>query len=171
MEQTIRTEADKQLVPAVCTQCGAQLEVDPTQEAAVCKYCGTPFIVQKAVNNYNIQHATIEHADNVTIEMKSKTESVLDFMGKQLSESREVRREERKASRELEKTMFTTFFKIFGIIAVLSLICYFVALAFGFFDGAPEPEKTEQAAFFIESSVPDLYPCDQNGPQFDFDVS
>ena len=42
------------LVPAVCTQCGAALEVDPTQEAAVCKYCNTPFIVDKAIQNYNI---------------------------------------------------------------------------------------------------------------------
>ena len=29
------------LVPAVCTQCGAALEVDPSQEAAVCKFCNT----------------------------------------------------------------------------------------------------------------------------------
>ena len=28
------------LVPAVCTQCGGQVEVDPKQEAAVCKYFG-----------------------------------------------------------------------------------------------------------------------------------
>ena len=37
------------LVPAVCTQCGAALEVDPTQEAAVCKYCNTPFIRQSRI--------------------------------------------------------------------------------------------------------------------------
>lgn len=40
-------------VPAICTQCGAQLEVDNTQEAAICKYCGTPFIVEKAINQYH----------------------------------------------------------------------------------------------------------------------
>lgn len=42
------------LVPAKCTNCGGALDVDPNQEAAVCKYCGTPFIVEKAINNYNI---------------------------------------------------------------------------------------------------------------------
>ena len=31
------------LVPAICTQCGGQVQVDPSQEAAVCQYCGTPF--------------------------------------------------------------------------------------------------------------------------------
>ena len=57
-------------VPAVCPKCGGQLEVDPSQEAAVCKYCGTPFIVDKAIQNYNISHARIEHADKVTVDLK-----------------------------------------------------------------------------------------------------
>ena len=35
------------LVPAVCTQCGAALEVDPSQEAAVCPYCNMPYIVER----------------------------------------------------------------------------------------------------------------------------
>lgn len=42
------------LVAAKCTNCGGALEVDPTQEAAVCKYCNTPFIIEKAINNYNV---------------------------------------------------------------------------------------------------------------------
>ena len=61
------TTQETKFVPAVCPKCGGQLQVDPTQEAAVCQYCGTPFIVDKAINQYNIQNATIEHADNVTI--------------------------------------------------------------------------------------------------------
>ena len=40
------SEKKTNLVPAVCTQCGAKLEVDPDQEAAVCPYCGTPFITE-----------------------------------------------------------------------------------------------------------------------------
>lgn len=42
------------LVPAICTQCGAQIEVDDTHEAGICKHCGTAFITEKAINNYNI---------------------------------------------------------------------------------------------------------------------
>ncbi len=51
------------LVPAKCTQCGANIKVDSTKEASVCEYCRTPFIVEKAINNYNnnisINNATI----------------------------------------------------------------------------------------------------------------
>lgn len=51
------------LVAAKCTQCGANIEVDDTKEAGICKYCGTAFITEKAINNYiinntyNIQNA------------------------------------------------------------------------------------------------------------------
>ena len=38
------------LVPAICTQCGAQIDVDDTHEAGICKFCGTAFITEKAIN-------------------------------------------------------------------------------------------------------------------------
>lgn len=41
------------LVAAKCTQCGANIEIDNTKEAGSCKYCGTAFITEKAINNYN----------------------------------------------------------------------------------------------------------------------
>ena len=41
------------LVPAKCTQCGANIEIDDTKEAGICQYCGTAFITEKAINNYN----------------------------------------------------------------------------------------------------------------------
>ncbi len=40
------------LTPAKCTNCGAALELDPSKDAAVCPYCHTPFVVEKAINNY-----------------------------------------------------------------------------------------------------------------------
>lgn len=46
------------LVPAICTQCSARLEVDPNCESAVCQYCGTRFVTEKAINNYNITYET-----------------------------------------------------------------------------------------------------------------
>ena len=42
------------LVPAKCTQCGASLQVDNSLDAAVCQFCNTPFIVEKAINNYTV---------------------------------------------------------------------------------------------------------------------
>lgn len=41
------------LVPAICTQCGGKIEVDDTKEAGICQACGTPFITEKVINNYN----------------------------------------------------------------------------------------------------------------------
>lgn len=52
-------------VAAKCTQCGANIEVDDTKEAGICKYCGTAFVTEKAINNYiinntiNIQNAQL----------------------------------------------------------------------------------------------------------------
>lgn len=44
------------LVNAKCTNCGAPLEVDHAKDAAVCSYCGSAFIVEKAINSYNISN-------------------------------------------------------------------------------------------------------------------
>ena len=40
-------------IPAKCTQCGAEITVDDTKDAGICKYCGTAFVTEKAINNYN----------------------------------------------------------------------------------------------------------------------
>lgn len=57
------------LVPAKCTQCGASIEVDNEKEAAICAHCGTAFIVEKAINNYNITNNITNHihADVVNV--------------------------------------------------------------------------------------------------------
>ncbi|MBR4484416.1 MAG: hypothetical protein IKO97_04345 [Erysipelotrichaceae bacterium] len=118
------------LVPAVCTQCGAALEVDPSQEAAVCKFCNTPFIVEKAINNYTVQHANIEHADNVTIDLKGSVNSVLDFAGKQLEKSREASRERRRLEHEESKVMMATMWKWMGIMMVAMMIIWAIMTIF-----------------------------------------
>lgn len=53
------------LVQAKCTNCGANLEIDNTKDAAICPYCGTVFIVEKAINNYNTTNQI--HAGTVNI--------------------------------------------------------------------------------------------------------
>lgn len=40
-------------VAAKCTECGGNLQIDSTKDAAICPYCGTPFVVEKAINLYN----------------------------------------------------------------------------------------------------------------------
>lgn len=40
------------LVAAKCTNCGCVLEVDSTKDAAICPSCNNPYVVEKAINNY-----------------------------------------------------------------------------------------------------------------------
>lgn len=42
------------LVPAKCTSCCGTLEVDAELKAAICPHCGSAYIVQEAINQYNI---------------------------------------------------------------------------------------------------------------------
>ena len=134
------------LVPAICTQCGGQVQVDPSQEAAVCQYCGTPFIVEKAIQNYSIQNAKIEHVDTVNINTKSTAESFFSFLGKQMSESREVRREERREQRAADRESQKMFLKIFGYMMIgmfVLAIVMFIIQAIRGDSGEDEPDTQE----------------------------
>ena len=42
------------LVNAKCTNCGGVLQVDDSKEAAICPFCESAYVVEKAINNYNI---------------------------------------------------------------------------------------------------------------------
>lgn len=61
------------IVAAKCPNCGGVLEVDIEKDAAICKYCNTPFIVEKAIENYNItnNYTTVNNttinAENINI--------------------------------------------------------------------------------------------------------
>lgn len=119
-------------VPATCTKCGAALDVDPSQDAAVCPYCDTAFIVEKAINNYNIEHANIEHVDNVTIDMKGSVDSVLHFAAEQMKESRKETAAWRQRSEERSKTMMVVFLKMFGILCTVMIIAWLIMSIGGF---------------------------------------
>ena len=51
------------MTAARCTQCSASLQVDSSKDAAICEHCGTPFIVEKAIN----LHKTTIHAQSVVV--------------------------------------------------------------------------------------------------------
>ncbi|MBQ7277749.1 MAG: leucine-rich repeat protein [Clostridia bacterium] len=53
------------LVSAKCTNCGANLEVDSVKDAAICPYCGSPYIVEKAINNFNVTNNINANVVNV----------------------------------------------------------------------------------------------------------
>ncbi len=56
------------LISAKCTQCGAPLEVDSAKDAAICPFCNTPFIVEKAINYYNTTNVTNIEAGVVQVQ-------------------------------------------------------------------------------------------------------
>jgi predicted RNA-binding Zn-ribbon protein involved in translation (DUF1610 family) len=118
------------IVPASCTQCGGTVEVDKGSDTAICPFCGTSFIVEKAINNYNVQNATIEHADNVNIDMTGSVKTVLDFVGDQMKESRAERREARKEAAERGRMMSMGFFKLFGIMFAAMMVFAFGAFIY-----------------------------------------
>ena len=127
---TVEEEKKVKLVPAICTQCGATLEVDPSKEAAVCRFCNTPFVIEKAINNYNVKYANIEHADNVNIDLSGTVKEVLDFAGKQLSESRAEKKQARKLEAENSRQFIMTFFKYFFIFAGIVIIMWLLMQMF-----------------------------------------
>ena len=63
------------LVPAKCTQCGATIEVDNKKDAAVCKYCGCAFIVEKAINNYTTNIINNNNFSGATINVSNQADA------------------------------------------------------------------------------------------------
>lgn len=68
------------IIPGICTQCGATLTVDTEKEAMVCPYCGTAFVVEKAINTFNNTYNVTNHitAQNVYIQ---KEEDDFEIIG------------------------------------------------------------------------------------------
>ncbi len=65
------------LVNAKCTSCGGDLQVDNTKDAWICPFCGTPFIVEKAINNFNVTNYNQIHANVVNIYGSETAEFVI----------------------------------------------------------------------------------------------
>ncbi len=67
------------IVQAKCIACNGNLEVDSQKEAAVCPFCGTPYIVEKAINHFHAASTKIEsfHADVVNISAESQLETLV----------------------------------------------------------------------------------------------
>ena len=53
------------LVQAKCENCNGVLKVDSSKRAAICPYCGTPYVVEDAINYYTTHNHI--HADIVNV--------------------------------------------------------------------------------------------------------
>ena len=63
------------LVKAQCTNCGGTLDVDNTKDAAICPFCNTPYIVEKAIQQFNIHNTN--YINNAVFMNSSDTEEEL----------------------------------------------------------------------------------------------
>lgn len=64
------------LVKAQCENCSGMLTVDSSKKAAICPYCGTPYVVQDAINYYST-HIENLHADVVNIQNGESKQDLL----------------------------------------------------------------------------------------------
>ena len=70
-----------------CTSCGAQLKVESSKDAAICQYCNTPFVVEKAINYYKNEisisnsKVTINNYGNNEVESKLQAADKLYKIG------------------------------------------------------------------------------------------
>lgn len=66
------------LVAAKCMFCGGNLKVNPTMEKSICPFCDAEYIVEKAINYYNIQtHQVNLTASNIVINNASTSDNLL----------------------------------------------------------------------------------------------
>lgn len=65
------------LVNAKCTNCGAVLEVEKEKDAMICNYCGSAFVVEKAINEYKI---TNNVTNNINAGVVNVVEKSKDFI-------------------------------------------------------------------------------------------
>ena len=67
------------IVQAKCEGCGGILEVDSSLKAAICKYCGSAYVVQDAINNYNsVTNVEYLHANVVNVIDDSSSKARLE---------------------------------------------------------------------------------------------
>ncbi len=78
------------IVPAQCPNCAANLEVNSTQDAAICSHCGTPFIVEKAINNFQINNHITANVVNVYGSVNNDFEIVAGVLQKYRGASTDI---------------------------------------------------------------------------------
>jgi len=110
------------MVPVICTQCCGKVEVDPSQEKAVCDYCGTTFLIEKAIKEYNVQNARIEHVDTLNIIKRGSLESSFIFVEKLLDKNQKQKEEQKEKIIRFIKKHWKPLLAVLGAIVILIVI-------------------------------------------------
>ncbi len=112
------------IVEAKCPNCGAKLSVDNEKDAAVCEFCGTPYIVEKAIAGA-ISNSTINNSViNVYNNDENKQEKELsdeELYARYLAEYKAIKKDIRKSKLK--------HFLAGVILAVICAILFIIGLA------------------------------------------
>lgn len=135
------------LVSAICPQCGAKVDVDPDKDAVICEYCNTPFSVEKAINNYNINKTTIINNNA----RKSGGTSLFNYLEKK-EENRMKIYEDLQKNLNKEDDFQKEHPIIYMVLAIVALIvaCVVLALSIKFLKNYASDEDIRKA---INNSV------------------
>lgn len=87
-------------IPARCTQCGAEINVDDTKDAGICEHCGTPFVTEKVIKNFNIYVSNHFHGATINV-LRGNVENLLR-LAQSAIESRDGKEALRYANRAIE---------------------------------------------------------------------
>lgn len=79
------------LVPAKCTGCGSNLEVNASEQTAICPYCNSAYIVEQAINNYKVTMDGNINVDNATINVSGENTNNLLLRAKDFEERRDFK--------------------------------------------------------------------------------
>lgn len=73
------------LANAMCTNCGAPLKVDNTKDALICDFCGSAFIVEKAINKFEnkfkISNSTVNIYNGIEKEFEIVASKLIRYRG------------------------------------------------------------------------------------------
>lgn len=67
------------LIKGKCPECGGILEVDKTKDAMICPFCGTPYIVDKAISNYMIGTINVAQGGKANITINNTNTTIKHF--------------------------------------------------------------------------------------------
>lgn len=94
------------LVKAQCPNCMGNLDVDNTKDAAICPFCGTPFIVEKAIQNISNYINNTNYIQNAIFSNEPKKESADELWNKAL---KFIKYDEYKKASEVFDLMLTEY--------------------------------------------------------------
>jgi len=117
------------LVPAVCTQCNARIEVDPSQQAAVCAHCGTAFVVKQAITHYHVIQTNTYNIETNVHAKRGVVESVLGYVQqkkdaerRKIEEAQRQEEERKERKRQRRRAMFRHIFRHWQIYLTILVV-------------------------------------------------